>query len=311
MTDRPTRTSVAGRAYLDLQNLARRTKRPTDELHQIYALEGFLARLVASTYADRLVLKGGVLLAALHVRRPTRDIDFQGQHLPNDIDHVLAMVQTIASTSIDDGLVLHADTATAETIRDQDEYTGVRVTLTGQLAAARVTFHVDINVGDPIWPEPRTVMLPRLLDGSIRVTGYPLAMVHAEKLVTAIQRGTANTRWRDFVDIYALSRRHDIDGDELTSATRRVAEHRGARLTSLEETLGTYATQSQRRWAIWLRKQRLADQFPNDFSLLLGEIGTFADPVLLGNAAGQTWDAKHLAWTQTPQLAAQNPSSEE
>jgi len=74
VTDRPTRATVAGRAYLDLQNLARRQGRPTDELHQIYALEGFLARLVVSPYADRFVLKGGVLLAAYDTRRPTRDL---------------------------------------------------------------------------------------------------------------------------------------------------------------------------------------------------------------------------------------------
>ena len=71
MTDRPTRATVAGRAYLDLQSLARRTNRPTDELHQIYALEGFLARLVESSYADRLVLKGGVP----EDRPPEADVD--------------------------------------------------------------------------------------------------------------------------------------------------------------------------------------------------------------------------------------------
>jgi hypothetical protein len=59
---RPTRATVEGRAYLDLQNLARRQQRPTDELHQLYALEGFLARLARSPDADRLVLKGDVLL---------------------------------------------------------------------------------------------------------------------------------------------------------------------------------------------------------------------------------------------------------
>ncbi|MFI5889066.1 hypothetical protein ACIA5D_02990 [Actinoplanes sp. NPDC051513] len=60
VNDRPTRATVAGRAYLDLQNLVRRTKRPTNELHQPYAVEGFLAWLVESAYADRLILKGGV-----------------------------------------------------------------------------------------------------------------------------------------------------------------------------------------------------------------------------------------------------------
>ena len=302
MTDRPTRATVAGRAYLHLRNLARRTHRPTDELHQIYALEGFLARLVESPHADRPVLKGGVLLAALDVRRPTRDVDFQGQQLSNDVDQMLAMVKSIASVQIDDGLVLDADAANAEVIRDQDEYSGVRVTLTGRLAAAQLTFHVDINVGDPIWPAPQTVTLPRLLDGTIYVVGYPLPMVHAEKLVTAVQRGAANTRWRDFVDIYALSRRHDVDGDDLTAATRRVAEHRRARLVSLGEALGDYATQSQQRWATWLRKQRLEDQLPQDFGLLLASIGEFADPVLRGGASGRRWNAAHLAWVPAPQL---------
>ena len=54
---RPTRATVEGRAYLDLQNLARRQRRPTDELQQLYALEGFLTRLSRSPRADRLVLK--------------------------------------------------------------------------------------------------------------------------------------------------------------------------------------------------------------------------------------------------------------
>jgi Nucleotidyl transferase AbiEii toxin, Type IV TA system len=76
---RPTRATVEGRAYLDLQNLARRQQRPTDELHQLYAIEGFLARLTRSPHADRLVLKGGVLLAAYDARRPTRDVDIQAR----------------------------------------------------------------------------------------------------------------------------------------------------------------------------------------------------------------------------------------
>jgi hypothetical protein len=79
LSDRPSRATSAGRAYLDLQNLARRQRRPTDELHQIYALEGFLARLAVSPHADKLVLKGGVLLAAYDTRRPTRDIDLQAR----------------------------------------------------------------------------------------------------------------------------------------------------------------------------------------------------------------------------------------
>ena len=78
----PTRSTVEGRAYLDLQNLARRQGRPNAELQQLYVLEGFLVRLAISRFRDVLVLKGGALLAALGDRRPTRDLDFQATDTP-------------------------------------------------------------------------------------------------------------------------------------------------------------------------------------------------------------------------------------
>lgn len=45
MTERPTRNTMSGRAYLDLRKLANAAGRPTAEFLQFYALEGFLARL--------------------------------------------------------------------------------------------------------------------------------------------------------------------------------------------------------------------------------------------------------------------------
>jgi hypothetical protein len=65
--------------------------------------------------------------------------------------------------------------------------------MTAQLATARPHFHVDTNVRDPISPAPKNVRLPRLLGDEIVLRGYPLEMVHAEKIVTAIARGTVNT----------------------------------------------------------------------------------------------------------------------
>ncbi|MFE9653250.1 nucleotidyl transferase AbiEii/AbiGii toxin family protein [Micromonospora sp. NPDC006431] len=297
MTTRPTRATVAGRAYLDLQNLARRTSRPTDELHQVYALEGFLARLAHSSYADRLVLKGGVLMAAYAARRPTRDVDLQGRWISNDTHYVLGIVREVASLPLDDGLVFDATTATAETIRDDDIYAGVRVSLTGRLAAARLAFHVDVNVGDPIWPDPQPIKLPRLLHGEVVVTGYPLPMVYAEKLVTALQRGEANTRWRDFADVYLLSGQHNVDGGELALAVRRVAEYREVVPTLLSEVLDGYAVLAQTRWAAWRRKHRLDDRLPQDFGLVLQRVFALADPALAGSSAGRTWSAASVGWT--------------
>lgn len=195
----PNRGTVEGRVYLDLQNKARRDGRPNAELQQLYVLEGFLARLAASPDRDRFVLKGGVLLAAFGTRRPTRDVDFQGLRLANDTATVKALIIAVAGIPLEDGLVFHTRTAHADTIRDEDEYSGVRVTMTATLARAQLTFHVDVNVGDPVTPAAVLVHVPRLLGGEpLALSGYPLPMVHAEKVVTALQRGTVNTRWRDW-----------------------------------------------------------------------------------------------------------------
>ena len=112
----------------------------------------------------------------------------------------------LAAIDVQDGLVFTSDGARAEVIRGEEQYAGVRVSLTCSLARADVTFHVDVNVGDPITPAPQRVAIPKLLGGELHVLGYPLAMAHTEKIVTAIARGAANTRWRDFGDLYVLSR---------------------------------------------------------------------------------------------------------
>lgn len=292
------RTSIAGTRYLDLQREARRIGRPTDELIQLYALECFLDRLTRSEYAESLILKGGVLLAALNARRPTRDIDLAARTLRNTEAEVLTLVQKIAGISLDDGMKFDPDRATAEIIRDEDEYSGIRVTLGGTLSRAVIRLHVDVNVGDPIWPEPQWVNLPRLLDGVLEVRGYPLEMVLAEKLSTAIARGTANTRWRDFVDLYVLAQRHDIDGDTLRASLLRVAEHRAITLSSLKSSLAGYEEIAQARWAAWVKKQRLESTIPTQFSLVLEYVTEFADPVIEGAVATRSWDPTRRRWPQ-------------
>ena len=114
----PTRATRAGQAYLDLRTKARGDRRPVDERLQLYVLESFLARLAESRFADQLVLKGGVLLAAFGERRPTRDIDLQAQALDNDAEIIRAVICEVAALRLDDGVVLDVDGATAAVIRD-------------------------------------------------------------------------------------------------------------------------------------------------------------------------------------------------
>jgi hypothetical protein len=294
----PTRATAAGRAYLDLRALARETRRPVDELFQLYVLEGFLSRLSESRHAERLVLKGGVLLSALNERRPTRDIDLQAQAIENDIGTIQAMVCEIANGAFHDGVVFDTEAAAAEVIRDEESYTGVRVTMTAELASARQRVRVDVNTGDPISPPPKTVRLPRLLGGEVRMRGYPVAMVHSEKIVTAIARGTVNTRWRDFADIYLLSRRHAINGTTLVRSILKIAKHRRLQPRPLVEVLVGYDAIAQDRWVAWRRRQRLEDRLPESFSEVLSAVIEFVDPAIEGSAEGRSWDPLARRWSR-------------
>jgi hypothetical protein len=294
---RISRGTPAGDAYLDLKTQARRSGRPTDELIQLYLLECFLARLVISSMRDKLVLKGGVLLATFGDRRPTRDVDLAGLDISNDSDAVLSLVRVILNVQLpDDGVEFDPDSATAEIIREEHEYAGVRVSASARLASARSRFHVDVNVGDPIWPEPAVVSLPRLLGGPpIVLAGYPLAMVYAEKIVTAVQRGTANTRWRDFADVWTLSNRHAVDGSDLQGAVERVARYRQAQLSPLSLALEGYAEIGQTKWAGWRRRNGY-DHLPETFAEVLNGVVAFADPALAGGLVEQEWAPTARQW---------------
>lgn len=244
---RVTRGTPSGDAYLDLQNRARRFGRPTQELLQLYVLEGFLARLAVSDMRDRFVLKGGVLLAAFDSRRSTRDVDLAGLDIANHTEAVLELVRRIlvVAPPSDDG----------------------------------IAFNVEAVLGG----EP------------IELRGYPMHMIHAEKLVTAIQRGTANTRWRDFGDIWSLSRQHPVAADELTRAIAEVADHRKATIRPLARVLDGYAELGQARWVQWRRRSN-SDHVPEQFATVLDAVIAFADPVLTAAAAGRTWNADIGAW---------------
>jgi hypothetical protein len=146
VTRRPNRATRAGRSYLDLRKAASAAGRPTDELFQLYALEGFLDRLGSSPHAERFVLKGGVLLAAYDARRPTRDVDLVAVDIANDLDVIRRMVNEVVAVERDDGLQFDPAASTVDLIRDDEQYGGTRVTIHGSLSTAVLQFHVDVNI---------------------------------------------------------------------------------------------------------------------------------------------------------------------
>jgi hypothetical protein len=293
---RPTRDTAAGRAYLDLRQLGRQSNRDTGELLALYALEGFLDRLAVSDGAADFVLKGGVLLAAYDSRRPTRDVDLQATDLANDTATVLARVRAIAAITRADGLAYDTTGATAETIRDDDPYAGVRVSMGCALATARLWFHVDVNVGDPAWRSRdwSTCRGCSAAPSPSADTRCPwCTRRRSSPLCSGVRRtpagATSPTSTSSAVDTgsTAPNSRSPCDSWRATAVPR----------CSPSPTSGGGSTGSaQTAWASWVRRQRLDDRLPGLFATVLDAVGSFADPPLLGAATGRTGDPVDRTW---------------
>lgn len=310
---RPTRESAGGRAYLDLQNQARRQKRGTQELLTMYIVERWLSRMSRSPYAEDFILKGGMLLASFGTRRPTVDADALARNMASDEETVARRVAEIAAIEdSDDGVEFLPETVTTAVIRDDALYSGVRVTMTAQLATAQVKLRLDINFGDPVTPAPRTVELPSLRPDAppIRILGYPIETVLAEKLVTAIELGRANTRVRDFADIHLLTGTQALQCGELRDALTATATFRGTTLIPLAQaTEGLAVLRGSTYVAYRTALGEAGASLPERFSDTVAAVADFVDPVLDGLDAKAVWRPAERNWSAVPVTSSEPTES--
>ena len=296
MSPQPQHDTTAGRVYNDLRNLARRQGQPTDELFQLYLLERFLFRLANSQLDRRLVLKGGTLLAAYQLRRPTQDIDMQVQQLPGDVDTIQQLVEQICKVKVDDGVRFQLAQMDVRAIREGATSAGLRVRVPASLGPAQLVLRLDINIGDPITPAPTELAYPQLLGGSFDVIGYPLPTVLAEKLVTMIELGEGNTRDRDVGDVVRITGAHPIDAAELRSACVATAAYRRVPLEPLAGNTASLGQRRQSAWTRWLRRAHLDGELPESFAKAREQVSDFADPVLDGTVTAATWRPQQRSW---------------
>lgn len=106
-------------------------------------------------------------------------------------------------------------------IRDEAEYSGYRVTLNGKFDTIYQKFKVDISTGDVITPKEIEYNFSLLFeDRKIGILAYNLETILSEKFEGIISKGIANTRARDYYDIYILEKfqRKNIDKTVLKEA---------------------------------------------------------------------------------------------
>ncbi|MBE9582343.1 MAG: nucleotidyl transferase AbiEii/AbiGii toxin family protein [Proteobacteria bacterium] len=263
-----------------------------------YAAERFLYRLCVSEYAEDFVLKGAMLFMAWTGRshRPTVDIDFLG-HGENSDKRLVQIFRAVCGVEVeDDGLIFDPDTIKVAPIREGQEYQGQRVMLTAFLGKARIPLQVDVGFGDVVTPEPRIIIYPTLLDfPAPRIRSYPHETVIAEKLQTVVVRGIANSRMKDFYDLYVLARDFAFDGETLTRAigatfSRRRTEIPQEPPLALTEEFARDDVKSV-QWTAFVRKSGIEQDVPQLLEVL-SHLRQFLFP-LLRATSGQAYVPKY------------------
>ena len=165
--------------------------------------------------------------------RQTHDVDLLGFG-ESDIETLVGTIRTVCLTDVeDDGVHFDPASVQARIIRDEMEYGGIRVRFNADLDGARIHVQVDIGFGDVVTPDAVSVDFPTLLDlpaPHLRV--YPRETVVAEKFQAMVRLGIANSRMKDFHDLWTIGLLFDFDGPTLTNAIERTFERRNTPIPS-------------------------------------------------------------------------------
>jgi predicted nucleotidyltransferase component of viral defense system len=188
-----------------IRNLSKKKSADAQILMRNYMMERFLERISASEYQDKVILKGGMLVAAMVGldARATMDIDATIKGADVNVEAVENIIADIVSVPLEDGVKFRIKQISE--IMDEAEYPGVRVSMETEFDGVRTPLKIDISTGDVITPKEIQYSFKLMLeDRSIEVWAYNLETVMAEKLETVISRNITNTRMRDFYDIHIL-----------------------------------------------------------------------------------------------------------
>ena len=214
---------------------------------RLYAMERFLDRLSHSPWRERFIVKGGALVTALvgTSMRTTMDIDATVRGIALQEDEIARVVGEICAIETGDRMTFHVKST--DRIMDEHDYPGIRLSMEALLDRARIPMKLDFSTDDAITPGAVELGYPLLLeDGEIPIMAYNLETLLAEKLETVVSRGVANTRMRDFYDIFTLL---EVKGESVDPLVLRAA---------VAATFGKRGT----------------DPSPENAHLILNEVGT-------------------------------------
>lgn len=215
-----------------IKNIAKDKRISAQLVMQNFMLERLLERIAISKYQKNFILKGGFLIAAMVGldTRSTMDMDATIKGWPVNEESVKNMFLDICKIDLQDDVTF--EFKKIGEIREGDEYTGYRVSLSANYPPMAVPLKLDITTGDKITPREIEYRFKLLLENrEISVLAYNLETIMAEKLETVVSRGDQNTRPRDYYDVYILAKLQykNIEIESLKAAIEATSKKRGSK----------------------------------------------------------------------------------
>lgn len=287
-----------------LRNQAIASGKTFQETLTAYGLERTVYRLSISEYKERFTLKGGIFLYALfdgEFARATRDIDLLAKNMPNSSEDIKKVFENIFSVECDDALKFDLSTLDVKDITEFKEYHGVNVSITTYLDRTKIPVSVDIGFGDVIYPDRVKMDFPVLLDMEVpEIYVYSISSVIAEKFEAIVSLGDANSRYKDFYDIYILADRYDLDGIELKEAVRATFEHRVTGFDDMFVFTDDFLTSNihQSRWKAFMKKKKalVNVELEDVVGLLKTMLLPIVDSIASGSEYALKWDHTSKSW---------------
>jgi len=251
-----------------------------------YFHERFLYRLSISEYKHKFLLKGGNLIYALQgiKTRPTKDIDFLGIDVRDDIEQIKQKIINICEIDYhNDSIVFDTNSLIAETITPKDKYQGIRLRMKAKLGNIKHQLAIDIGFGDVVIPFPCTIGYPVLLDETDIpfIEAYSIESAIAEKFQAMIELAAINSRMKDFYDIYFLLESANYHEDILHNAVIATFKNRNTHYSENHILFSDeFATNPDRvkMWKAFLKK--ISHNQDLQFDTVMTKICTELKPVL-------------------------------
>ena len=237
----------SGHSYRVAQNLA--------------AEEIVLNKIASSPLADRVTLKGGIVMYNLtkNSRRATQDIDFDFIKYSIDEESIKLFIEKM--NLINDGIVASINGSVEQL--HQEDYQGVRVhLLLTDNEDTKLRLKLDIGVHTYSKIEQEKLLFSFGNKGkTISLKVNPCEQIFAEKLLSLGRFGPVSTRYKDLYDLYYLIAAGSLNSEKIKdylnqflSASKKQPNNISDLVDVVVETLNdkNYAKEASQPASKWL-----------------------------------------------------------